>query len=205
MPVGHPIRLLLPDPTRTADLRAIADDDEEARTRLDDRARTGGARPVSAVELAAAKARAQEIGRAGEAVFCSHLERELAADHIEAFTWTADQNATSPYDFEVREKSGATVLIDVKSTTASFDGNVHISAAELELAATDCVYRIARVFDLEGAGGPLLRMSDPIGALAKSVRSQLEALPEGIRASKLEIHTRKFTWGAAQPLPSEED
>ena len=61
------------------------------------------------------------------------------------------------------------------------------------------------MFDLEGAGGPLLRMSDPIGALAKSVRSQLEALPEGIRASKLEIHTRKFTWGAAQPLPSEED
>ncbi len=204
-PAGHPLKLLLPDPARTADLVAAAEDDEEARRRLDARARAGATRPVSAAELAAAKARAQEVGRAGEALFCAHLERELAASRIAGFIWTADQNATSPYDFEVRETGGGTTLIDVKSTTAGFDGNVHVSAAELETAAGSGDYRIARVYDLEAAAGPQVRLSDPIGSVAAAIRAHLAGLPAGVRASKLEMHTSKFGWGIAAPLLSEED
>ena len=204
-PAGHPLKLLLPDPARAADLIAAAEDDEEARRRLDTRARSGTARPVSAAELAAARARAQEVGRAGEALYSTHLERELAASRITGFVWTADQNATSPYDFKVRETSGSTTLVDVKSTTSGFDGNVHVSAAELETAATAPDYRIARVFDLEADAGPQVKLSHPIGSLASAVRGQLATLPAGVRVSKLEIHTSLFAWDGAAPLPSEDD
>jgi len=204
-PVGHPLKLLLPDPARAADVIAAAEDDEEARRRLDARARSGRTRPVSAAELAAAKARAQEVGRAGEALYSAHLEREHAASRIASFIWTADQNATSPYDFEVRETTGDVTLIDVKSTTSGFDGNVHVSAAELETAATAADYRIARVFDLEAATGPQVKLSDPIGSIALVVRAQLATLPTGVRASKLEMHTSLFDWSGAAPLPSEDD
>ena len=205
VPAGHPLKLLLPDPARAADLIAVAEDDDEARRRLDSRARSGGTRPVSAAELAAAKARAHEVGRAGEALFCARLESELAAGRIGGFVWTADQNATSPYDFEVVELGGATTFIDVKSTTYGFDGNVHVSAAELEMAATAAAYRIARVYDLEAPAGPQVRLSEPIRSLALTVRGQLATLPSGVRASKLEMRTSLFTWGSAEPLPSEDD
>ncbi|MDO8900525.1 MAG: hypothetical protein Q7V15_04140 [Phenylobacterium sp.] len=205
VPAGHPLNLLLPDPARTADLIAAAEDDEVARRRLDTRARSGTARPVSAAELAAAKARAHEVGRAGEALFCAHLERELTAKNISGFIWTADQNATSPYDFEVTELSGGTTLIDVKSTTSSFDGSVHISGAELYTAASSSEYRIARVFDLEAAGGPKVRVSEPIELIALAVRDQLATLPTGVRASKFEMHTDLFTWSEPTPLPSDDD
>lgn len=119
--------------------------------------------------------------------------------------WTADQNATSPYDFEVVELGGATTFIDVKSTTYGFDGNVHVSAAELEMAATAAAYRIARVYDLEAPAGPQVRLSEPIRSLALTVRGQLATLPSGVRASKLEMRTSLFTWGSAEPLPSEDD
>lgn len=203
-PADHPLRLLLPDPARAADVLAAAEDDEGARRRLDIRARSGTTRPVSAAELAAAKQRAQEIGRAGEALFCAHLESERAAGHIAGFTWTADQNATSSFDFEIYETSGITTLVDVKSTAAGFDGTLHVSAAELERAASS-EYRLARVYDLEAPAGAMVRLSSPIGVVASAICAQLAELPSGVRASKLEIQTSKFTWEAALRLPLEED
>ena len=204
-PASHPLRLLLPDLERTEDLREIADDDDSARRRLDARARSGKARPVTASELAAAKVRVEEVGRAGEALFCGHLERELSAGRIGGFAWTADQNATSPYDFEVRSNDGASVLIDVKSTTAGFAGNVHVSAAELNTAAESADYRIARVYDLDDETGPKFRLSHPIQDLALGVTKALGALPDGVRASKLELHTRIFNWEIEAPLAEIDD
>jgi hypothetical protein len=204
-PQGHPIGLLLPDLARSADLVAVADDDDEARRRLNSRARAGTARPVSAAELAAAKARAQEIGRAGEALYCSHLESELAASRIDGFLWTADQNATSPFDFQVSQADGSLTLVDVKSTTGPFSSLVHISIGELEVAAAAPDYRIARIFDLEAESGPQLAVSEPICGFAADVLLRLKALPPKVRASKLEVHPNALTWARPQMLQAEED
>ena len=40
-PAGHPLKLLSPDPARTADILAAAEDDEEAQKRLNRKARSG--------------------------------------------------------------------------------------------------------------------------------------------------------------------
>ncbi len=201
-PPDHPVRLLLPDLERAEDLREIAEDDDAARRRMDGRARSGRARPVSASELAVATARRGEIGRAGEVLFSAYLETELADGRIAGFEWTADQNATSAYDFEVRQTDGSITFIDVKTTTAGFAGNVHLSAAELDTAAGAADYRIARVFDLENEIGPKFRLSHPIKAAATEVTDALRALPTGVRASKLEMHTSLFKWDAETGLPT---
>lgn len=202
---GHPLRLLLPDPLRTADIVAAAEDDEEAGNRLAKRAASGLARPVSAAELAAARARAQEIGRAGEALFCAHLETELTEGRVTSFVWAADLNATSPYDFSIVLSDGSQMLIDVKTTGNHFQATIHLSAAELETAALHSNYRLARVFDISAEEGPKLRLSEPIGDIAKGIVQALTALPNGVRASKLEIKPDVFAWGEFQALSPEED
>lgn len=205
IPEGHPLKLLLPDPARTTDIIAAAEDDEEAQKRLNRKARSGATRPVSAAELAAAKIRAQEIGRAGEALFCKHLEQQRNSGAITDFEWTADENATSAWDFAVTQRDGRKTLIDVKSTSGGFDGQIHISAGELEVAESAEDYLIARVFDLEESSGPRLRMSEAITILAAEVRAQLAALPVGVRATKFEFRTDLLKWGEPMELSADDD
>ena len=203
-PPGHPLRLLLPDPSRTDDLSEAAVGDQEAVQRLDAQTKSGTTRPVSAAELEAARVRAQEVGRAGEVLINSHLDRALATAGIASFEWTADKNAVSPYDFTVGT-SAATEFWDAKSTTGKFEAPFHVSTAELKFAVSSEAYRIARVFGVDGPTEANFRLSEPIRALAGQVLKELAALPIGVTVSSVQISPSLLAWGDEHPLPSADD
>ncbi|MEO7027295.1 MAG: DUF3883 domain-containing protein [Caulobacteraceae bacterium] len=197
----HPLRLLLPDEERIADLIEAGAGNEDAVERLVGRIRDRRARPVSADELASARARATEIGRAGEVLFSKWLQSQEAGGKILAFEWSSDTNAVSPFDFSVRQFDGSTTLIDVKTTTGDFSGQFHISAAELALAADEVDYRIARIFHVEDLGGAYVRISSAIRSFAVRVRDAVNDLPDGVTVGSVQIDSRLLTWCEVEPLP----
>ena len=201
---GHPLRLLLPDPSRVEDLVEAGSGDVQASRRLDSRTRAGTARPVSAAELEVARARAQEVGRTGEALIASYLDRKLKACQIIAFEWSSEKNAVSPYDFEVADADGPH-LWDVKSTTGKFEAAFHISAAELETATEVPDYRIARVFGVDTGTGARFKLSAPIRTLAATVRKALGDLPAGVVVGSVQINPNLRAWLAEEPLPAADD
>ena len=204
-PQDHPIRLLLPDATRSEDLSVAAEGNERATERLYQRARSGATRPVSASELERARTRAREVGRAGEVLFNRHLERRLALGEIDDFEWAADINAVSPFDFSVSTTEGTVERVDVKSTTGKFATPFHISSAELEVATLEVDFRVARVFGVDGPGGARMKISDGIRELAAEVRAALGAMPAGVSVASVQIDPARLAWGAEVSLPVADD
>lgn len=204
-PAGHPLRLLLPDPERDRDLAEAGGGDIEAADRLVKRVRSGSVRPISAAELEAALARAQEVGRAGEILISAHLDRRSKSGDLAAFEWASEKNAVSPFDFLVDEKAGQQAW-DVKSTTGKFLSPFHISAGELRAAAESVDYRIARVFDVDTDEGAKFKLSDPIRDVAENILSALDKLPLGIAVGSVQVDPKLIIgWSHEIDLPAADD
>ena len=203
---GDPIKLLLPDPDRDQDVELTVLGDASAEDRLRSKTRATRSRTVTADELAAARQRASDIGRAGEAIVNEMLSAAREAGAISDYTWDSDMDALAAYDFTIANADGSAERIDVKSTTGSFEGYFHISDAELKTAAQgDAVYRIYRVYGLDTGGGPKLKRSNGIADVAKDVLAGLSGLPTGVRVASVQLSPDLLEWGAEEALHPLED
>jgi hypothetical protein len=189
-PADHPIRELL-DTEMDAALEDAALGSTDAIRKL----RTQpSARRMSAAALARARASAESNGRAGEELVNIQLKREQDESRIRSFTWVSEENAISPWDFEVVNLDGTTTRIEVKSTNGSFDRPIHISqnevlsAAEAEAPRTD-LYRVFAI----GADGGWLRISQGVAGICQTIVGAVGGLGVGITADGYSIHVARLS------------
>ena len=171
-PPTHPIRELL-DAELDEALEEASLGSAEGVRRLRQRPLT---RRMSPETLAAARARAESIGRDGEIIVEAWLRKMVAEGHLKSATWIAETNAVNPWDFEIEENDGTIVRVEVKSTSGPFERAFHISQAEVEAAAASPVrtdiYRVYAVSD----DGAWLRISMNFAPLAGQILATVRAL-----------------------------
>jgi hypothetical protein len=176
-PADHPIRELL-DIEMDVALEEAALGSTDAIRKLRTRP---SARRMSAAALAKARASAEANGRDGEVLVNIHLQKAQAAGRIRSFTWVSEENAISPWDFEVAELDGTTVHVEVKSTGGGFDRPIHISHNEVLAAAEAGAPRtdLYRVFAIGDDGG-WLRISQGVASICQTIVGAVGALGAGI-------------------------
>jgi hypothetical protein len=144
-------------------------------------------RSMGKLELVRARQLADEIGQIGEALVASYLQQMQNNKEISDVTWTSQDNAIAPFDFQFSTSSSNIVRIDVKATSGDFDRPLHISFAELEMMADPGTeYRIFRVFNVNPERGSL-KISDPLNNFAVSVLSSLSSVPQGVSIDGLSV------------------
>lgn len=174
------------------DLEDAAQNGLEATRRLLKKVKT---RRVSKAELKAARNQADETGIAGEEFVNEYLDQQRRDKVIASYDWPARENAVSPFDFSVTGNNGATERIDAKATVGPFKNPVHVSVNELLFMAEESVpYRIYRVYEVSD-GRAKLRVSSPLGPVAKAIIPTLEALPHGVTADGVSIDPSTLTFG----------
>lgn len=101
-------------------------------------------------QLAKRNAETQRIGLEGEKLFDSWLRSKpmINGKSIVSHEWTANDNATSPYDFSVTLEDDSVLLIELKTTKSDFGSEFYISASELQKMSDDSV-AIFRVYGFE--------------------------------------------------------
>lgn len=137
-------------------------------------------------QLAKARARAEEVGRIGEAFVNAWLDDRQKAGEIAALEWVAKDNAVQPYDFHYELPSGARVEVDVKATRHGFDTAIHISLNELrQMAHTTSRYDICRVFQVRENEAEM-RICEDMGDWARELLEKL-ALPKGVTPDSFSV------------------
>lgn len=194
-PADHPIRELL-DIEMDVALEEAALGSTEAIRKLRTRP---SARRMSAAALAKARASAEANGRNGEVLVNIFLQNALAEGQITAFTWVSEENAISPWDFEVVELDGTVVRVEVKSTGGGFDRSIHISQNEVLAAAEAAAPRtdFYRVFALSDDGG-WLRVSQDIAAMCRTINGAVSGLGAGIAPDGYSIDVARLA-GWSEP------
>lgn len=194
-PADHPIREILDIELDTA-LEDAALGSTEAIRKLRIRP---SARRMSAAALAKARASAEANGRDGEVLVNIHLQKEQAEGRIRSFTWVSEENAISPWDFEVVKLDGTTVRVEVKSTGGGFDRPIHISQNEVLAAADPGATRtdLYRVFALSDDGG-WLQVAPGIAAVCRQIATAVSSLGAGITPDSYSMDVSRFT-GWTQP------
>lgn len=137
---AHPIRELL---DRELDEALV--DASMGSTGAVEKLRSRGIRRTTHKALAEARAKAERVGRDGEALVNAYLKGLVARSEIAAFTWEAEVNATHPFDFTIEGRTGIVSSIEVKSTEGEHERNLIFSHAEIEYAATGAVLEIWRI------------------------------------------------------------
>lgn len=200
-PEGHLVRELLGAETEQ-DLQDAAFGNAEATRRL----RRRSARRQTAEDLAAARERAQRVGRDGEVLVEAYLRRRVEARRITTFTWEANVNAISPFDFTVIRADGSERRVEVKSTTGTHDRPMHISQAEIEAAADREAPRteIWRVSELD-ENGCVLRRSIGLRAIAETIRSASCQAGEGMVPDGWTVRPSVLRWSDPITLRVEDD
>lgn len=150
-------------------------------------------RALSREELQRARRIAEEVGRAGEELVCQHLINLKARGTIRDFTWTADQNAVSPYDFLIFLNDGSEIAVDVKSTSGEFERAVHISCAELTEMTGARRYDIYRAYGVSENSGAL-RISENIGAFAQAILQGINT-PRGVTIDSVSVDIASLPFG----------
>lgn len=201
-PADHPIRELL-DIEMDVALEEAALGSTDAIRKLRTRP---SARRMSAAALAKARASGEANGRNGEVLVNIHLQKEQAEGRIRAFTWVSEENAISPWDFEVIELNGTTVRVEVKSTSGGFDRPIHISQNEVLAAAEAGAPRtdLYRVFAIGDDGG-WLRVSIGIAGLCQDIVGALGGLGAGVTPDGYSIDVARMSgWSEPGRLANEE-
>ena len=199
----HPIHIAAADPELDAMLEDAAQSGFDGARNLLKR-RSG--RKTTASDLAAAKAKADLVGRLGEGLVDAYLTAKQVAGQIASYKWESAENAIAPYDFEVNSVDGERILIDAKSTGGAFENVIHISLAEIVEAADGAPYYIYRVYDLNPDRGRLC-ISENIRPLAQKLKAlHEENMPVGVRVDGFSVATSTLVWGASENLvrPEEE-
>jgi len=189
-PPQHPVHDLFLEPDLAADLSAAAVGDSEAVVRL---LRRPGRRRVSAEQLARARRAAERIGRDGESLIDAYLQARVASGELGEAEWAAWENAISPFDFQVRERGGEPVRVEVKSTAEDHARPFHVSMAELLESAIGGRYDLYRVSRLQDDGG-VLRISHDLPGFAATVIAALASMPAGVRPDGFTVDPQVLTW-----------
>ena len=156
-------------------------------------------RTLSREELQRARRVAEEVGRSGEEFVLQHLIHLKSTAAILDFTWTANTNAVSPYDFLVLMPNNQQIAIDVKSTSGEFERPIHISGAELIEMTAERRYDIYRVYELSDASA-MLRISESVGTFAATVLASFDHLPAGVRVDGISVDLAALQFGPALGL-----
>jgi hypothetical protein len=149
---------------------------------------------ISRHALEQARGNAQRIGRLGEELLSVYLQDRKDKGLISDFTWDADENAISPYDFSVIEVDGSVTLIDVKSTTGNFDNRIHISYNELLQMRTAEQYDLYRVYALTD-NSMMLRIAKGLKTFAESIVAVLQQLPSGVQPDSVSVNPIDLHFG----------
>ena len=188
----HPIFIAAADPEYEAAVEDAALGGISGIAKL---LRSKGGKTLSAIDLAKAKARADQIGRDGEGLMNAYLSNRLATGEFATYTWVSSVNAVSPYDFEITSHTRDKIYIDAKSTTGPFSNTIHLSLAEIIKGAAGTPYFIYRLYELN-QDGCKLQISEDIGPVAKNLKAIHEAhIPNGIRVDGFSFSTDTLKWG----------
>jgi hypothetical protein len=188
----HPIRLAAFDAEFEADFEDAVLGGITGAKKLQ---RRGRSRKASPGDAARASAQFQLIGQDGEALVHAYLQEQVAAGVIRSVEWLSQLEAFASRDFIVTDRSGAKLHIDAKSTTGAFGNIIHVSISEMIEASEATPYRIYRVYEISEDGGKL-RISEPINALAATVRAIHDAhMPNGIIVDAFSVKVEVLTWG----------
>lgn len=142
-------------------------------------------RRISHETLRQARENGGRIGRRGEEFVYYYLANQKLNRQIIDFRWIADENAISPYDFEVATENGL-VLVDVKSTETGFNNSIHISYNELLQMREATSYDLYRLYEV-GDTYAQLRIARGLKDFAETVLATLEQLPNGVRSDSISV------------------
>ncbi|NKF50791.1 DUF3883 domain-containing protein [Shewanella sp. WXL01] len=143
---------------------------------------------VSKEELEKAKASTSATGILGERLVNEHFVELKNNGEIEDFSWKADDNPISPFDFSLLlNKTSKERLLDVKTTKYKFNSKFHISIAEL-LEARDSgkPYDIYRVYEAT-SNGAKLRVAKDIKNKAEEILRSVDNMPIGVTCDSVTI------------------
>jgi hypothetical protein len=108
--------------------------------------------------------------------------------------WSSRENAVSSFDFKVIDSAGTEVRIDAKSTSGEFKRVVHMSSAELMVAADGERYDLWRIYGIN-EDGARLRIAENIGVVAKTIVDTM-TMPEGVTIDSVSIDPAALAWGS---------
>lgn len=202
IPETHPVMIAAADPEMEAALEDAAQGGSEGTGKL---LKNKGGRKVSKADLTKAKVKGELTGQYGEGLLNGHLAALRAAGQLQSYTWSSEENAVSPFDFDVTDVAGQRTLIDAKATTGPFENAIHISLAEIVEAAGPTPYRIYRLYELNEDGAKL-RISDEIGPLAQKLKLLHEThMPASIRVDGFSVGAAALKWGPEEVILHQEE
>jgi Domain of unknown function (DUF3883) len=160
---------------------------------------------VTQEEILRARRNMEEVGRLGEELVNRYLGAMLTAEVIQNYVWVSESNAVAPYDFQIEERSGQVVCIDVKATSGEFERPLHISISELlQMRYGDSQYYLYRVYNASPEGARL-RISKDLKNFAARVLDGLEHLPDGVQADSVSVLPASLPFGEEIALQAEDE
>jgi hypothetical protein len=162
---SHPVRMAAADADRDAAMEDAAMGGVKGPAWL---ARHRINWPVSISELSRNKRDVEATDREGKGVANLWLSAQVSNGHHRKYEWISEENAVTACDFEAYEVGGMRTRFTAKSTRGPFDNTIHLSLAEVIMAASGIPYRIVRVFHLEDFRGKI-RVSEDIGPFAREL------------------------------------
>ena len=137
-------------------------------------------------DLRIARRASEEVGRLGEELFDSYLDRRRMLGEIEDYEWVSNINAIAPFDFRVQQ-AGSWEKIDVKTTAGDFSREFYVSLNELrEMAHGEGDYSIGRIYEASQEGAKL-RYSRKLRAYGRSILDTFSSLPAGVTPNGVTI------------------
>lgn len=163
-------------------------------------------RRQSAEELAAARLRAQAVGRDGEVLVDAFLKRLVAEERIAGFVWESEVNAINPWDMTLTRLDGSPRRVEVKTTSGPHDRGIHVSQAELDAAVevNAPTTQIWRISDINAEGG-VLRRSKNFKAVARTICDLWAGFGAGLAVDSWTVDPARLEWGDPIQLRFDDD
>ncbi|MGO9018701.1 MAG: protein NO VEIN domain-containing protein [Syntrophobacteraceae bacterium] len=187
-PDDHPIyELILDEVLEDAALHGVS-----AIRRL---ARRPASVRISKEALTKARKNADDIGRLGEEFVNSYFLTLKTRGELASFEWSSEINAIAPYDFCATYRGSARVLVEVKSTSSTFERQIHLSAAELYKMADHAEdYHLYRVFEMDDRRAKL-RIAPVSRDFAQNIIKVFAGLPAGVLPDSISFSPELLEFG----------
>ena len=151
--------------------------------------------PMTVPELLKVKREAEETHWEGVGVANLWVATQVSNGRLKRYEWISEENTLTPCDFEAYCANGNRHRFQAKSTRGPFERTIHLSLAQIVMAAAGIPYRIIRVFELEDFNGKI-RVSEDIGPLARTLVALEDVhTPSGVRADAFSVATDSLVWG----------
>lgn len=152
-------------------------------------------RGINPTDFKASKESAERTGVLGEELLDWFLRSGGLPDVSQHF-WVSQENAISPYDFELFEAS-CVRHADAKSTSGKFTNPIYLSRAELAHAVNSGIpYDIYRMYEVTESGA-LLKVARDVGPRLAAVLDALQHLPSGVGVDTLSFEPAFFDFSDA--------